>query len=622
MRPIMWGRLSSLPLNHTDGMNEKAGKQETNDLPPAVMDFATLAVTGRAADRSLLGARLRRVVGLPARELVLAFDLSASDKGPAFDAWLFSADPLLFRVHPWLGDLPGKSEPSHLAEVASHHLSGARVESVEVVPFERILVISFVRREYSGERIGCRFIAELMGKHSNLILIDRDSVILASWKPVHSYQSRAREVRAGKEYAPPPSQSRITPRRFTDREWRSFLKAADEFDPICDHLARTFSGMSAGWAKSVCERAGIPATKPVAEMTNEEGEVLLAAFCDTLDLVQKGIPLTGEEPHAFVRRVAASFTARADHAAVDRARADIRRVLGKRRKRLRALEKALGEDLEGAERAGDYRKRADLLTANIHAVSPGMDAIEVDDWETGERVRLPLDPGVPPQQQAERWYERYHKLKRRKTVAEERRRAVQAEEQELDELETALSQVSDMEGADRVREQGVLRGFLEPAYPTRMKRGGTRPEKGERRRRSVAERETSAHRYRSNDGFLILAGKGDRSNDALRRMSSPDDIWLHVRDIPGSHVYIVTRGRKVPDTTLREAAMVAVWHSKARDGSSVPVDYTRAKYVTPIPGERLGKVRFKKERTLRVTPDPRRLEMMRLVAGDDSPDGA
>ena len=597
-------------------MNEKAEKQDTNALPPAVMDYATLSVIARVARESLVGARLRKVIGLAAGELVFLFDRhGVSDAEGGFDAWLFSADPVLFRVHPWLDQLPQESQPSHIVEVASHHLAGAGVTGVDLAPFERVLTLFFSRRDYSGDESQYQLIVELMGKHSNVILVDRKNIILASWKPVHSYQSRAREIRAGKAYVPPPAQERITAKRFSPDDWRKFLEAGGDFDPIGDHLARTFSGMSHGWARAVCDRAGIAPDRTAATLSEVEVDRLLGAFGETLRLVENGEPLTGESPPNLVERIAREFSDRADTATLEKARNELRRILNRRRKRLRTLEKALGEDLDQAEKADDYRKRADLLLANIHAVSPGMDAIEVEDWESGDRVRLSIDPNLPPQVQAEIWYGRYRKLKRRQTVASERRRAVAAAEEELDTLERSLAQASGIEDLNRVREQCVVLGLIEPSTPSKVRpRGRKRGPLGKQRR--VGERvEIGAHRYRSNDGFLIVAGKGDRSNDALRRMSRPDDIWLHVRDIPGSHVYIITRGRLVPETTLREAAMVAVWHSKAREGANVPVDYTRAKYVDPIPGDRLGKVRFRRERTLRITPDIKRLDMMRLLAG-------
>jgi predicted ribosome quality control (RQC) complex YloA/Tae2 family protein len=215
--------------------------------------------------------------------------------------------------------------------------------------------------------------------------------------------------------------------------------------------------------------------------------------------------------------------------------------------------------------------------------------------------------------QVENLYQRYRKLKRTNEIARDRLRMVESEVEELDTILEPLEDASDDDELQIVHEQLVLHGLIpssvdKPARKSQKRRGATRP--GELI-------DISAHRYRSNDGFLILAGKGDRSNDALRRMSRPHDLWLHVRDIPGSHVYIVTRGREVPKTTLLEAAMVAVWNSKARESSNVPVDYTLAKYITPIPGSGPGHVRFRREHTIRVTADEQRIASMRLMAGDE-----
>ena len=596
---------------------------EYDALPQAAMDYSTLAVIGRVARESLVGSRLRRVVGLPGGDIILAFDRFADrdrENSPGSDAcvfsdWLFSADIALYRVHPWTDPLPEKSNPSHLVQVLSHHLSGGRVDNVEVARFERVLTLQFTRREYTGEEIGYRFVSELMGKHSNLILVDADNVIVASHKPVHSYQSRLREIRPGKEYFVPPKQDRIEPREFTPAEWLDFTGSSREAEGIGDLLARTFLGMSPLWARAVCARAEVFHGKPVLELRPEESENLRLALGRTVEMVLGGIPLIRETPLQMVRRVTADFAERSEDAALDKARREVSRVIDRRRKKLKSLSEGLGQDLDQADRAGEYKKKADLLLAHIHQVTPGMDRIVLDDWETGEKVELVLDAHLSPQFQAEAWYERYRKLKRTHQVARERINAVNAEEEELRRLGEHLASASSEDEIGRIREQCVLHGLIPAVDEGAPVKGGRKGGKAGRRVGAGGPAILPAHRYRSNDGFLIMAGANDRSNDALRRSSSPEDIWLHTREIPGSHVYIITRGRQVPDSTLREAAMIAVWHSKARDGSNVPVDYTRVKYLTPIPGGPAGRVRFRRERTLRVTPDEKRIEMMRLMAG-------
>ncbi len=592
---------------------------EYDALPKAVMDYATLAVIGRVARESLVGARLRRVVGLENGEIIMAFDrFTGEEQKAGFGSWLFCADARLYRVHPWVDPVPDKSISSHLVDVCNHHLSGATVGDVTVTRFERIISFRFTRRDYTGEETGYRFIAELMGKHSNLVLVDSSDIILASHKPVHSYQSRVREVRAGKEYHPPPAQQRIEPREFSPDEWRDFLNAAKPGDLVDEHLRRTFLGMSLGWATAVALSAGVSPDKLVSELAPEEGEKLRSALPATLEKVLAGDPLTSETPVEYVRRVTSDFAERAEDFTIDKARAEITRIIDRRRRKLRSLEEGLRKDLDKAAKADEYKKKADLLVANLHSVATGMSQVEVDDWETDEKVVLTLDPYLSPQLQAERWYERYRKLKRTRRVAQERMLSVDAEEEELKELELKLAAAASFDEIDDVREQCVLHGLIAPEKEARGGRGARRDQPAVDQGVGLGRHAAiSAHRYRSNDGFLILAGTGDQANHALRRASNAEDMWLHVRDVPGAHVYIISHGRSIPDTTLKEAAMVAAWHSKAREGSNVPVDYTRAKYVDPIPGDRPGKVRFRRERTLRVTPDEERIEMMRLMAGGE-----
>ena len=587
---------------------------EYDVLPTVVMDYSTLKVIGRVAREALKGARLRSVDSLRGGEIVLTFDRFGMEDSPEFDRWLFSANARMFRVHPWPEKIPLHTVSSHLVEVMSHHLGGARVTDVEVTHLERIITFHFTRREYTGDEMGYRFIAELMGKHSNLILLDAENTILASFKPVHSYQSRVREIRAGKEYQPPPSQDRIEPREFSPDEWRDFIDSAKPGEQIVDLIARTFHGMSNLSARAVCDRAEILPESIAGSLPDDDAEKLRVAFYETYQLIEAGIPLWGEPPDGFALRAAADFMERAEDIAIDLARNDIARIIDRRRKKLQSLEDGLSKDLEKAERADEYKKKADLLLANLHKAMLGQDQLTVDDWETGEKVMLSLDPFLTPQEQAERWYDRYRKLNRSQSIAGERRRGVHAEGEELTKLEERLATASSVDEIGEIRELCVLHGLIDPEKEKRWK--GREAKKENLRPGMGRLAGISSKRYRSNDGFLILAGTSDNANAALRRASSPEDIWLHTRDIPGGHVYIITRGKEVPDTTLKEAAMVAAWHSKARDGSNVPVDYTRAKYIEPIPGGKTGKVKFRRERTLRVTPDEKRLEMMRLMAGE------
>lgn len=590
---------------------------EYDVLPRAVMDYSTLTVIGNVAGEVLAGARLRRTVGLESGDIILVFDLheTKNDRGE-FSSWLISADPVLFRIQGWPDKVPQKNVPTHLVDVMSHHLDGALVDSVKVTPFERIVTIYFIHRDYTGEENEFRLIVELMGKHSNIILVDSDGMILASRKAIHSFQSRIREVRAGKVYRPPPKQDRIEPTEFDKADWRNFLGSAGIDVELDNHFVSTFHGMSLNWAHGISYRAGVAAEARVTDLSPDDSEKLRLAFIESLKLLRDGIPLTGETPENFVRRVSLDFYERAEDFALDRARLKITKIINRRRKKLRALGKGLMKDIDQAGKADVFKKKADLLLANMHRVIPGIERIEVTDWESGENVVLNLDTILSPQLQVERWFKRYRKLQRTHKVAMDRRTTVVAEEEELTKLEEELASAASIDEINYIREQCILHGLI---APREIKAKGQAKRHGDRKGHRPGDRfRISTNRYRSNDGFLIIAGTNNLSNDALKRSSSPEDIWLHTRDIPGSHVYIITRGKKVPETTLKEAAMVAAWHSKAREGSNVPVDYTKSRYVTSIPGAPPGKVRFKRERTIRVTPDQKRVEMMKMMAGGDS----
>lgn len=578
------------------------------------MDYPTLAVMAKTADGALRDARLRKVIGQGSKELVLCFDLAGNGKETGiFGNWLLSADPDLYRIHPVENDQIRKHESSHFPDVCSHHLTGARVENVKIADFERIIRLKFSRRDYSGEVFVYAIVAEFMGKHSNLILLDSGENIIASMKTVHSYQSRAREIRAGGTYRLPPSQDRIAPKEFTRDEWAEFLSSGNPHDSIGDHLGRTFRGMSPGWASLICTKSELNPETSVGEIAANQGGKLLETFVESLRLARDGKPVDGSDAGEFILKVAHEYAQRFGEKEFISAREKLGSVINKRHKKILKLHRILEQELEKSSKAEEYRKRADLLQANRHLAEPGADTIVADDWENGVKNEIRLEPGIPIQRQIENLYRKYRKLKRTREMASHRFRAVQTEMHELQDLLSRLGSAKNPDDLEIIREECIFSGLIE--HPE-IKAPGRRKGAGGKKVSSRMEQMPAARRYHSNDGFLILAGTSDKSNDALRRYAGPEDVWLHVRDVAGSHVFIITRGRELPETTLLEAAMVAAWNSKAREGSKVPVDYTRVKYLTPIPGSGPGKVTFRRERTIRVTPDENRIKMMSMMSGD------
>ena len=587
-----------------DEISEKIAKPQ--------FDYSTLRIVARVAAEVLVDSRLRRIFSLRNGDLIFSFDPPDNRRG-GFPCphWIFSADPVLFGFYPWLTELPKKGETTHLAEMCDHHLGASKVVSVNVIDFERIVRIEFSRKDYTGEQRSMSFIAELMGKYSNLILVDSNELILAVHKPIHSYQSRYREVRAGKEYRFPPAQDRVTPMEFNPLEWSDFLASDEPGDNIGALINRTFKGMGLAWSDAICCMAEVEPKTKIAEITDPMRDALRNSFIQTLHIVQDGTPLSGEDREEFVGLIAEQYSRLLNLADVKGLKNKIGVVVKKRLKKLATLRSALEEDVEKADKAETYRRRADLILANVHLISKGANEITVEDWENpGESVKIAIDPHIPVNMQVEKLYTRYRKLKRTREIASHRRSAVLSEISELQDILNKIDESIEVAEIDSIREECIIRGLIDP--------NDSVDSKSRKRMKSATLPKIPARRYRSNDGFLILAGTSDKSNDALRRMCSGEDYWLHTRDIPGSHVFIISNGKEVPETTIKEAAMVAAWHSKAKDGSNVPVDYTRVKYVTAVPGGRPGKVTFKRERTIRVTPSAERIEMMGLMSGDNN----
>ncbi|HEX9744844.1 MAG TPA: NFACT family protein [bacterium] len=578
-------------------------------------DYPMLTVVGTAARHSLTDSRLRKIVAISPDEYLFQFDRAnqKADENLYFE-WIISVNPTTFRILPWQNDVPRSGHDSHFAELLDHHLVGAKVVSVECLDLERIIEFAFEKKDYSGKFKSYRLIAELMGKYSNLILVDEEEKIVESHKPVHSYQSRIREIRPGKKYIYPPRQDRVPAKILDEDEWNAFLDSANPDENIADKILETFSGMSPGWSEVVCGGAEIPTDAIFSGLDRESREKLHRSFNDSFHKVDSGIPLDGSLPSDYIQVLINDFNAAIANEKFNLSFSRIHRLIDKRYKRLKSMRSALEKDLEKASNSDKYRKKADMIIANMYRHTAGSKSLEVDDWENpGNIIMLEVEPEIPLNQQANKLYQRYRKLKRTNDIAGNRLKAVNAELVELDDLIARLDGSGDLAGLRDVTDECIYMGLIEPDEAGFF----DADKSGKNKNRQAKSGKVVGKRYRSNDGFVIVAGTSDKSNDALRRMARPDDMWLHVRDIPGSHVYILAASREIPDTTLREAAMVAVFHSKAKDGSNVPVDYTRAKYVTPISGAGLGKVNFRRERTIRVTPDESRIEMMKLLMGDE-----
>ncbi len=513
---------------------------------------------------------------------------------------LLSIDPQDARVHLVSERLRrGVDAPSPLVLLLRKHVRGARLTDVTCPAYERILRFRFSHPEYGTSLL----IAEIMGRLSNLILVDEVGEIRDSLKRVGPEVNRVRVILPGAPYRPPPPQQKLLPDQVTPARLEAALRAADEEMPLWRALVRTVAGLSPQAARELAARAtGDPyASVAAAEASRmvEELEALWAPLRTGAwepHVVQEGEAILAYAPYRPVHlgparpvesmsRAIEMYYARKGQAdPYAGLRATVAGEIAEARKRLERQRTALQRQMVDPEEAQRWRQAGEWILAFAHEVRPGQDRLVVD---TGEgMLQIDLDPQLTAVENAQAYFSRYRKAQR---AAEEVPRRLEAVEREL----AYLDQLAlDLEMAGSQPEIAAVREALSAAGYLRRRQGRSAPPPG-------------PIEVTTPEGFTILVGRNSRQNDEITfRVAAPDDLWLHARGVPGAHVIIRSRGRPVPETTLRRAAELAAYYSAARDEPDVLVSVVPRRRVRRQPGGHPGQVTYTGEETIRVRPRP------------------
>lgn len=551
---------------------------------------------------------------------------------------LLSAEPNRPRMHLTRGNPPNPMQPPPFCMLLRKHLDPGKIAAVEQIGLDRVLHIVIDGYDEAGRPTRRRLVAELTGRNSNLILVDDASgVIIDAIRRASLHVNKYRAILPGETYVPPPLGNRLDPRSLTDGALSE--KAATQPDGVAwaRFIAGTVEGVSPFAARHVAVAAGL---SPDAAMDPSDGQAM-AAVVDVLAELTRAAVAGAFSPVIILNETGqpADFWAwRPAHVAPDRLqpapdpsaaadayyefrtaadaeqqlRATLQRAVGGALKRLRRKAAALRGDLEQAARAEEYRLYGELLMAHLHMVKKGPEATVPNYYEGGKPITIPLDPALDPAANAQKYFKRYAKAKTARLAIQQQLDAV---EEEAAYLEQALLHVEMEAGMEALRElEAELQaaGVLPVAKAGMPRRDQARGAKDERKQRA---RTAKPLRARATDGSVILIGRSNRQNDRLTlHTARPDDIWLHVKDLPGAHVILQPVAGEPSEEALREAAELAAYYSRARSSSNVAVDWTKARYVRKPKGARPGMVIYDHHQTIFVTPDEQRVQALLRAA--------
>lgn len=574
-------------------------------------DGMVMAAIRKELSETLIGLRIDKIYQ-PAREEV---HLILSRTGVKHRLVL-SADPNTARVHLTASASENPPSPPVFCMVLRKHLEGGRIAGFSQSGYDRTLSITVDVRDELGRSTVRELICEIMGKHSNIILVDPETgVILDGVKRYSHSVSRHREVLPGRPYIPAPAQGKINPLSLSPDQFFALMLTNPLDSRLADIVQKQFDGLSPRMAREIIWRAGLDLQIRLDncgefDLTSvymvlkdiytraESGDFRPTAVLSGREALDFGaFDLTHLESMSVVSGgmnevVDRYFSLRTLTGHMDRSRQSLMSLIKKETGRLEKKLAVQRAELEAAAEADSLKLSGELITANIHRLQKGETEVYLENFyqEGCPPVKILLDPQLTPVENAQYFFRRYAKAKKVKESATQHSQATHDDLLYMAGVENSVDQASTPGELDEVRSELVDQGYLKPAGP--------RPAK----KKEVLPRPSA---YTSSDGMTILVGKNNRQNDYLTmKMARQEDIWLHTKDIPGSHVVIRTEGKEVPPSTLEEAASLAALHSRAKQSSKVPVDYTLRKFVSKPKGTKPGYVIYTDQKTIMAEPNP------------------
>ena len=514
--------------------------------------------------------------------------------------WLaISAHSVHARAHLINKPPPGQKQ-SYFADFLSTHLKHGTIIDIEQLGWDRILKITV--QPITDEPIqppSKAIIAEFMGKHSNIILVDSsDDRILECLKHIDETMSRFREVLPGDNYVLPPQQEKIDPLTI-DKDTFSELFLSTEV--TWKSLFNQIDGLSPTFAKEIIARAeetdlwdAFQQVKTyfdpnvVTPNLLTDGDNPLAVY--PLKLQQ--YPNTTSQPYDTMSdALSAYFDAITHKETMASEIQTLTQALEKQKAILTRKKTALLRDLENAEKSEDYKIQGDLLLAHLHKIRRGQTHVEIQNYYSPdlETLTIKLNPEQSPSDNAQSYFKKYTKAKRGYSQIQQRLAELDAEQKVLNRYESKLASAKTLESLQQLHSEFLENGYLKTQKLKKQQNTSDGPYR----------------KYISKNGFHIYVGRNSQSNDLLlREIAKPRDMWLHAKQIHGSHVIIRNPENRpdIPMPTLLQAAQLAAFFSKAHHSRYVPVDYTWARYVVKRKGNVAGYVHYTHEKTLYVEP--------------------
>lgn len=533
--------------------------------------------------RELVNGRIQKINQPFEQELVLQIRSNRQSH-----RLLLSAHPVFGRIQLTQTTFENPAQPSTFIMVLRKYLQGALIESIEQVENDRIVEMTVSNKNEIGDHIQATLIIEIMGKHSNILLVDKSShKILEVIKHVGFSQNSYRTLLPGSTYIAPPSTESLNPFTIKDEKLFEILQTQET---TAKNLQSLFQGLGRDTANELESILVSEKLSTFRNFFNQETKPCLT------EISFSPVPFANQVGEPFANLSDLLDTYYKDKAERDRVKQQaselIRRVENELQKNRHKLKKQKRE-LLATDNAEEFRQKGELLTTFLHQVPNDQDQVILDNYYTNQPITIALDKALTPNQNAQRYFKRYQKLKEAVKYLTDLIEETKATILYLESVETVLNQAG-LEEIAEIREELIQTGFIR------------------RRQREKIQKRKKPEQYLASDGkTIIYVGRNNLQNEELTfKMARKEELWFHAKDIPGSHV-VISGNLDPSDEVKTDAAELAAYFSQGRLSNLVQVDMIEVKKLNKPTGGKPGFVTYTGQKTLRVTPDPEKIASMK-----------
>ncbi len=506
------------------------------------------------------------------------------------------------------------------------HLQGGTISNIEQLSLDRVIFIDIDSYDEMGQLSTKRLVIEIMGKHSNIILLDKQTgKIYDSIKRIPKDISRVRQVLPGLKYDNPPTQNKTTPFAVDKITFLETVENCRGNMPIFKFIYTNYIGISPLIGREICFIAKIDSDRTIDSLNKEEINTLFYTFKNivnkveyldfkptliyknnslvafhALDITQYGN--LNKQSFSSISKVLDKYYREKDiYDRINQKSHSIKKILEIKLERSKNKLAKRKEKIRKASNRDEYKIFGDLISANVYKIKKGDKEAEVENFydENLKKIKIPLEPNLSPAKNAQKYYKSYTKLKNAHKLLKTQIPKTEYEIKYLENVLMSIDNCTEIEELDEIKTELIEQGYI--------KRKNNKKKKNN-------QKQSKPHHFVSSDGFHIYVGKNNKQNDYLTlKFSNKDDLWLHTKDIPGSHVIIKNKQKEFSETAINEGAMLAGYYSKGRMSQNLPIDYTEVKHVKKLKGAKPGMVIYENYKTIYVTPKNEYIDNIKKV---------